>query len=68
MTAISVEKIEVGASYGKVQLKRSDIFNINYPENGFTPPVDTTGVSKAEPTGPKVDESLQAIQARKNML
>src|SRR5262245_32918688 len=62
MTAISAEKIEVEASYGRVQLKRSDILSINFPENGFTPPPDATGVSKAEPAGPKVDESLQGVR------
>src|ERR1700752_5147294 len=34
MTAITPDKIEVETSYGKIQLKRSDILTISFPENG----------------------------------
>jgi len=64
MTAIGAEKIDVETSYGKVQLKRSDILTINFPENGFTPPgaTDAHELSKAEPAAPRVDESLQGVR------
>ena len=35
MTSITADKIEVETAYGKIQLKRSDILSINFPENGF---------------------------------
>jgi hypothetical protein len=34
MSALQADKIEVETSYGKIQLKRSDIITINFPENG----------------------------------
>lgn len=61
MTAVTNDKIEVETSYGKVQLKRSDIVTISFPENG--------GIAKndGEPTPAKVDapkaidESLNGV-------
>jgi hypothetical protein len=62
MTAVTGDKIEVETSYGKMQLKRSDIVTISFPENG--------GVSKndgeaapAKADAPKViDESLAGVK------
>src|SRR5262249_35168897 len=64
MTAIGGEKIEVETSYGKVQLKRSDILTINFPENDLTPArgPDNPALSKAEPAAPRVAESLQGFR------
>jgi hypothetical protein len=59
MTAITLDKIEVETSYGKVQLKRSDILTINFPENNTT--VSTTSVD-AKKEAPKVDEALNGLQ------
>lgn len=55
MTAITPEKIEVETSYGKMQLKRSDILTISFPENG-------TSANAAQPStsGPAQGVSLQA--------
>jgi hypothetical protein len=59
MTAISQDKIEVETSYGKVQLKRTDILSINFPENAPAPVADS---NTARPEAAKVDESLQGVR------
>src|SRR3974377_2103502 len=33
MTALTADKIEVETSYGKMQVKRTDLVSINFPEN-----------------------------------
>jgi hypothetical protein len=64
MTAVSTDKIEVETSYGKIQLKRTDIVTIRFPENGAPtasatePPSATTAKADA----PKVDEALNGLQ------
>ena len=63
MTTISADKIEVETSYGKIQLKRSDIVTISFPENApstATPNGATPTIARAD--GPKVDESLNGLQ------
>jgi hypothetical protein len=54
MTAITPDKIEVETSYGKMQLKRSDILTISFPENG-------TSATAAQPSssGPAPAATLQ---------
>jgi hypothetical protein len=67
MTAVSPDKVEVETSYGKVQLKRTDILTISFPENGAvsapasTPgaPTEATSVKKELP---KIDEALSGTQ------
>lgn len=59
MTAVSADTIEVNTSYGTVQLKRSDILTINFPENG-TAASNATAPAKSDT--PKVDESLNGLQ------
>jgi len=59
MSGITSEKIEVETSYGKVQLNRSEIVSIAFPEN--------TGAKKEEAASvkvnlPKIDESLNGTQ------
>jgi len=49
MTALTADKIEVETSYGKMQVKRTDLVSINFPENSVDP---------AKKELPKVDESL----------
>jgi hypothetical protein len=61
MTQVTPDKIEVETTYGKVQLKRSDILSINFPENG----VRTNSSSESVPArldAPKMDESLNGLQ------
>jgi hypothetical protein len=56
MTGVTVEKVEIDTAYGKMQLKRSDIVTINFPENSSNPAPDSTA---AKADAPKMDESLQ---------
>lgn len=65
MSALSSDKIEVETAYGKMQLKRSDIVTISFPENGTpsgtpTAALSPTGSVKRE--GPAIDDSLQGTQ------
>lgn len=61
MTAVTADKIEVETSYGKAQLKRSEIVSINFPENGGLSKNDSEPApAKAE--APKVDEALNGVQ------
>ena len=34
MSAVTPDKVEVETAYGKLQLKRTDIVTISFPENG----------------------------------
>jgi hypothetical protein len=65
MTAISADKIEVETSYGKVQLKRSDILTISFPENGPAATSSNTATASddgaAKTAAPKIDESLNGV-------
>jgi hypothetical protein len=58
MTAVSADKIEVETSYGKIQLKRSDILTISFPENGAASP---SGTNEAKRDLPKIDEALNGV-------
>lgn len=61
MTAVTPDKIEVETSYGKIQLKRSDILTISFPENG-TPAASAAEPAPPKPEAPKIDEALNGIQ------
>ncbi len=63
MSAVTPDKVEVETSYGKMQLKRSDIVTISFPENGVSPNSSTTSEStpvRAE--APKMDESIRGAR------
>jgi hypothetical protein len=66
MTAVTPDKIEVETAYGKLQLKRSDIVTISFPENGASKAPDATGTAAtatpAKTDAPKIDESLQGAR------
>jgi len=59
MTAVTTDKIEVETAYGKMQLKRSEILTISFPENN--PNVSTDAVS-AKKELPKIDEALTGVR------
>ena len=68
MTAITADKIEVETSYGKIQVKRSDILTITFPENGANSvarpagnPDSTAAPAAAAQPLPKIDESLNGV-------
>jgi hypothetical protein len=61
MTQVTADKIEVETTYGKVQLKRSDILSINFPENGVRANASSESVP-AKLDAPKMDESLNGLQ------
>lgn len=59
MVAIKGDKIEVQTAYGKMQIRRSDILTINFPENGGT----AVSESSADPGNARpVDESLTGTE------
>jgi len=60
MTAVSPEKIEVETSYGKIQLNRSDIVAISFPENSPAAPASARAPARVD--APKIDESLNGLQ------
>lgn len=64
MTALSGDKVEVETSYGKMQVKRSDILTISFPENGAPASASTTAASATpvKKEGPAIDDSLQGTQ------
>jgi hypothetical protein len=59
MSALQADKIEVETAYGKMQLKRSDIIAINFPENGT---VAATGSPAAKDAAQNIEESLRGTQ------
>jgi hypothetical protein len=61
LSAVTGDKIEVETSYGKIQLKRSDILTINFPENGSQAP-NASEPAAAKTEAPRVDESLNGLQ------
>jgi len=61
MTAVTADKIEVETSYGKMQLKRSDIVSISFPENAG-PGKSASEPAAAKVEAQKVDESLTNAQ------
>jgi hypothetical protein len=60
MTAVTPDKIEVETSYGKVQLKRTDVLTISFPENSNQ--ADSGQPASAKADAPKVDEVLNGVQ------
>jgi hypothetical protein len=56
MTALTADKVEIETSYGKMQLKRTEIVTISFPENAPRNAPDATPVKV---DSPKVDEVLQ---------
>jgi hypothetical protein len=65
MIGISADKIEVETTYGKIQLKRSDIVSISFPENGpaANAPANSSETTPVRADAPKVvDEALNGLQ------
>jgi hypothetical protein len=60
MSAVTPDKVEVETAYGKLQLKRSDIVTISFPENGAGKAPDAPAAKTEAP--PKIDESLQGAR------
>jgi hypothetical protein len=65
MTALKSDKIEVETNYGKMELKRTDILTINFPENGAAP-VSTSPSAAPKEAAIKMDESLRGTQYANN--
>jgi hypothetical protein len=59
MTTLTPDKVEVETPYGKVQVRRSDIVTINFPENSPSSVPESTA---ARADAPKVDESLEGAR------
>jgi hypothetical protein len=59
MTAVSGDKIEVETTYGKIQLNRSDIVTISFPDNAAA---KGSAPATAKVEAPKIDESLNGLQ------
>jgi hypothetical protein len=59
MTAVTPDKVEVETAYGKLQLKRSDIVTISFPENA---PGKAPEAAAVRADAPKIDESLQGAR------
>lgn len=59
MSAVTPDKVEVETAYGKLQLKRSDIVTISFPENA---PSNAAEPTAAKMDVQKVDESLQGVR------
>jgi hypothetical protein len=58
MTSVTADTIEVETSYGKLSLKRSEILQINFPENK---PASNTAATAADKAPAKIDDSLVGI-------
>ena len=61
MTALPGDKIEVETAYGKMQLKRSDILTISFPENNSNTAASAPA-EKKEVQLQTIDDSLQGMQ------
>ena len=67
MTSVTPDKIEVETSYGKMQIKRSDVLTISFPENGASAnaaqPSSSGSAQGAtlNAVAPKLDESLNGL-------
>jgi PsbP-like protein len=55
MSGVTADKVEIETAYGKLQLKRSDIVTISFPENA----PKSADATAAKTEAPKMDESLQ---------
>jgi len=62
MSTISADKIEVETAYGKMQLKRSDVLTISFPENGAPSATPASAPAATKREGPAIDDSLQGTQ------
>ena len=65
MSAVTADKVEVETAYGKLQLKRSDILTISFPENAAGKAPEATAAKAEAPKitePPKIDESLQGAR------
>jgi hypothetical protein len=71
MTEVKGDKIEVETSYGKMQLKRSDILTISFPENGAATTASAPAGTKdapgtasvpGTPATPVIEQSLVGTQ------
>jgi hypothetical protein len=73
MTEVKSDKIEVETAYGKMQVKRSDILTISFPENGAattasapapagTKDAPTTTSAPGTPATPAIEQSLVGTQ------
>jgi hypothetical protein len=62
MRSISGDTIEVETAYGKIQLKRSDIVTIRFPENAPGATSDGSEATPSKTTVTKIDESLNGLQ------
>lgn len=60
LSGITSEKIEVETSYGKVQLNRSDIVTISFPQSGSD--AKASDAAPANTNLPKIDETLSGTQ------
>lgn len=59
LSAVTADKIEVETAYGKLQLKRSEIVSISFPENA---PSKAPENAAAKADAPKIEESLQGAK------
>jgi hypothetical protein len=64
MSGVTADKVEVETAYGKLQLKRSDIVTISFPENAPKAPDASKApeATAAKADAPKIDESLQGAR------
>ena len=58
LAGVTADKIEVETAYGKLQLKRSDIVTISFPENA---PTSAAESNATKIDAPKIDESLMGV-------
>jgi len=61
MTGVTADTVEVETSYGKVQLKRSDVVTINFPDHG-TANARPSDPAAASGEAAKIDEALDGAQ------
>jgi hypothetical protein len=59
MSGVTPDKVEVETSYGKMQLKRSDIVTISFPENA---PNSTSESTPVQADARKIDETVQGAR------
>ena len=59
LSAVTADKIEVETAYGKLQLKRTEIVSISFPENAPSKAPESTA---AKADAPKIEESLHGAK------
>jgi hypothetical protein len=57
MTEVKSDKIEVETAYGKMQVKRSDILTISFPENGAVTTANAPAATNDAPTAASVSSA-----------